>query len=327
MKYLITGGAGFIGSTLAERLIENGHRVCVIDNLSTGKYENIEPLIKNDNFRFVIGSILDGGDIVDKLVCDCDVIFHMAAVVGVELILQDPIKVFETNIIGTENILRSAAQYKKKIILASSSEVYGKSTNYPFKEDGDLCLGPATKSRWLYAGSKALDEQLAFAYYRQQDLPIVIVRFFNVIGPRQLGNYGMVVPKFVNAAVKNQPLKVFGDGSQTRCFIDVCDVSDALYQLSLTSSALGEIFNLGSDEEISIIDLAKLVKRLSNSTSAIDVISYDNLDLNGFEDMHRRVPDISKLSRVLSFKTKFSLEMSIQKIIDYVNMHGESKVV
>lgn len=316
MKFLITGGAGFIGSHLSEKILKHGDQVCIIDNLSTGRMQNIIHLLKNPGFRFVQASILDR-KVVDTLVEDCDVIFHLAAVVGVELILQDPINMFETNVIGTEIILKAADRFGKKVVIASSSEVYGKNINSPFKESGDLCLGPTNANRWVYANAKALDEHLAFAYYYKRNLPIVIVRFFNVIGSRQVGSYGMVVPRFVRGALIGENLTVFGDGTQTRCFIDVTDACHAIYQLSQNTSAVGEVFNVGSDREISIMDLANLVIRITSSPSKIEIVPYASLGLPGFEDVCRRVPDTTKISNLINFKPQFSLEAALQRIVDY----------
>src|SRR5579864_5080356 len=273
-KVLVTGGAGFIGSHLCEALLDRGDEVYVIDDLSTGRYENIRHLKSNPFFHLTVGSILDVATLT-PLVDNADVVFHLAAVVGVQKIIEVPVDTIEINILGSHNVLNLAARYNKLCVLASTSEVYGKSTRYPFKEDDDSVYGPTTKSRWSYACSKAVDEFLALAYYKSQRLPVIVARLFNTTGPRQTGRYGMVLPRFVDQALRGKPLTVFGTGHQTRCFADVSDIVRALLLLAAHPKAVGQVFNVGNPEEVSIYDLAKLVKKLAESESEIRLVPYD----------------------------------------------------
>ncbi len=316
MRALITGGAGFIGGHLAERLLKEGHRVTVIDDLSTGRFENIAPLTKHPHFHFAIEDIRNI-HVTDRLVSECDVIFHLAAVVGVHKIITEPINTIEVNINGTEVMLKTARRYRKKILIASTSEVYGKGVSFPFKEDDDRLMGATTKSRWSYAASKAIDEFLALAYYQEVGLPVVLFRLFNTIGPRQMGQYGMVVPRFVQWALKNEPILVYGDGEQQRCFGNVFDVVDAIYRLSQTDEAVGELFNIGSNEEISILQLAERVRERADSASEIRTIPYDEAYAPGFEDFRRRVPSIEKIQRVTGWQPSTSLDETLDQMITY----------
>lgn len=316
MKALITGGAGFIGSHLAEELLNNGHQVFLIDDLSTGSIDNIEHLKNHKGFSYTIDTILNA-PVLAELIDKCDVVFHMAAAVGVMLIVESPVRTIETNIKGTEAVLMHANKKKKKVIIASTSEVYGKSDQKTFKEDGDLILGPTTKGRWSYACSKAIDEFLALAYWKEKKLPVVITRLFNVVGPRQTGRYGMVIPRLVKQALQNKPVTVFGDGKQSRCFAHVKDAVDAIIKLSAAEKAIGEVINLGSDEEISIEELAKKIKEAARSKSEIRYIPYSEAYEEGFEDMRRRVPDLAKIKKLIGYKSKYSLDNIIKDVIEY----------
>ena len=361
MKALITGGAGFIGSHLAEALLERGHHVTVIDNLSTGRLENIAHLTDHPRFRFAIDSITNEV-VMDRLVSECDVIFHLAAAVGVELIVRDPVRVIETNILGTHAVLKVANRYRKKVLIASTSEIYGKNNHVPFREDDDRLLGPTTKARWSYSTSKAVDEFLGLAYHRQMGLPVVIFRLFNTVGPRQTGQYGMVVPRFVQQALRGEPLTVYGDGQQTRCFCDVEDAVRAIIGLAECPEAVGQVFNIGSTEEISILDLARTVLALVDgehgstgaeaqgsggaeeqgsggagqnsplhpSTSApllrkhpgtsaprLRFVPYEEAYEAGFEDMRRRVPDISKIKAMIGWEPQVLLEETLRRVLAF----------
>ncbi len=315
MRALITGGAGFIGSHLAEALLAAGHRVTVIDNLSTGSIQNIEPLKAQAGFKYVVGDITNE-PLLAELVDDCDVVFHLAAAVGVKLIVEEPVRTIETNVHGTEVVLKHANKKKKLVILASTSEVYGKSTDVPFHEDADLVLGPTPKHRWAYACSKAIDEFLALAYWKERKLPVVIVRFFNTVGPRQTGRYGMVIPNFVRQALAGQPITVHGDGSQTRSFCHVRDVVGALLRLMDEPRAVGEVFNVGNSQEISIMALAERVRALTASGSPIVTIPYDQAYESGFEDMPRRVPDLSKIHGLIGYEPRTDLDAILADVID-----------
>ena len=315
-RYLITGGAGFIGSHLAERLLERGQKVTVIDDLSTGRFENIEHLVEKPNFQFVIDTI--NNDIVlDRLASECDIIFHLAAAVGVKLIVENPVHTIETNVNGTEAVLKAALRYRAKVMLASTSEVYGKGNSIPFKEEDDVLLGPTINRRWAYAGSKMIDEFLALAYYHEKELPVVIFRLFNTIGPRQTGQYGMVVPNFVKQALDGGPITVHGDGQQRRSFTWVGDVIEAITLLSESDSAVGQVFNIGHSEEISIYQLAELVKELTQSEAEIKLIPYEQAYGGGFEDMRRRLPDISKIQSLIGYNPSLVLKEILEKIIQY----------
>jgi len=316
MKILITGGAGFIGSHLAEALLEKGEEVYIIDNLSTGSIENIAHLKKNTKFNYVIDDIMNT-HLMAELVDLCEIVYHLAAAVGVKLIVESPVHTIETNIKGTEIVLNLANKKKKKVVMASTSEVYGKGAKVPFAEGDDLLLGPTFKSRWSYACSKAIDEFLALAYWKEKKLPTIVVRLFNTVGPRQSGQYGMVVPRFIVQALKNQPLTVYGDGSQSRCFTWVGDVVDALIKLSKHTDAVGEIFNVGSTEEITIVQLARMVKELLQSKSEIEFIPYEKAYEEGFEDMFRRLPDISKIKTLIGFNPTKSIRDIILLTAEY----------
>ncbi|MFH1905606.1 MAG: GDP-mannose 4,6-dehydratase [bacterium] len=304
MNILVTGGCGFIGSHLAEKLLSIGHEVYIIDDLSTGSIDNIKHLQTNPKFHLNTDTITNEtllSSVVDKV----DIIYHLAAAVGVQLVVKSPVKTIEINVHGTEVVLKAAAKENKKVLIASTSEVYGKSKNIPYKEDDNLLIGPPTFGRWSYACSKALDEFLAMAYWKEKKLPVVITRFFNTIGPKQTGQYGMVVPTFIKQALSGKPITVYGDGKQTRCFTYVGDVVNAIIALMEKDKAIGQIFNIGGTEEISIEDLAKKIKQLTNSSSEIVHIPYDQAYEHGFEDMRRRIPDVSKLSRTLSGMSGF----------------------
>jgi UDP-glucose 4-epimerase len=316
MNVLITGGAGFVGSHLAEALLQRGQHVTIIDDLSTGRMENIAHLRALPHFRFAIETIMNEA-VMDRLVSECDVIYHLASAVGVELIVNRPVEVIERCILGSEVVLKIANRYKKKVLITSTSEVYGKSSKVPFSEDDDRILGPTTKSRWSYSCSKAIDEFLALAYYKEKQLPVVLVRLFNTVGPRQTGQYGMVVPRFVQAAMHNQPIRVYGDGTQSRCFGYVGDVVGAMSALMNHPGAVGQIFNIGSNEEITIMDLAKRVKALTNSKSEIVKIPYEQAYEQGFEDMARRVPDLTKIKKLIGFVPKVKLDDIILRVRDY----------
>lgn len=316
MHALITGGAGFIGSHLAERLLEEGHEVSVIDNLSTGSFSNIRHLESHENFHFVIGTILDE-KLMEQLVDACDEVYHLAAAVGMEYVLDNPLQSLTTNIRGTEIVLEKANMGKKKVIIASTSEIYGKNGDRPFKEDDDRILGPTRIGRWSYATTKAVDEFLALAYWRERKVPVIIVRFFNVIGPRQTGQYGMVVPRFVKQALLNHPITVYGDGEQGRCFTDISDAIDGLLGLVNHSDAVGEIFNLGTDEEISINDLARKIKEMTHSSSPIEHIPYEKAYGSFYEDLKYRVPDLTRIRNLLGYAPKVTLDQALQKIIDF----------
>jgi UDP-glucose 4-epimerase len=317
MKGLITGGAGFVGSHLAEALLDAGHEVHVIDNLSTGSIENIEHLKTRPRFGYTIDSVLNE-PVLAELVDRADVVFHLAAAVGVRLIVESPVNTIETNVHGTEQVLKLANKKRKKVLLTSTSEVYGKANAVPFREDGDLVMGPTSKGRWSYACSKAIDEFLALAYHKEKRLPVVVVRLFNTVGPRQTGRYGMVIPNFVKQAVLGHPLTVYGDGSQTRCFTFVSDVVGQLVALAEEPRAVGEVFNVGNDrEEISILDLARRVKSRTGSRSEVVLVPYDQAYEEGFEDMQRRVPDLRKLRDLTGYEPRVELDETIDRVVSY----------
>jgi UDP-glucose 4-epimerase len=316
MHVLITGGAGFVGSHLSEYLLRHGHQVTVIDNLSTGRFANIEGIANHRNFRYAIEDIRNI-HVIDRLVSECDVIVHLAAMVGVEKIINEPINTIEVNIGGTETLLKTARRYRRKILVASTSEVYGKGVSFPFREDDDSLLGPTSKNRWSYAASKMVDEFLALAYHQETGLPVVLFRLFNTVGPRQSGQYGMVLPRFVQAALLNRPIQVYGDGQQQRCFGNVSDVVDAIYRLMQTEAAVGELFNIGSSEEISIRALAERVRDHADSASEIVMIPYDQAYAPGFEDFRRRVPSIEKIERFTGWRPTTSLDDTIKQVIAY----------
>lgn len=321
MKYLITGGAGFIGSHLADRLIEAGHEVTAIDNLSTGKLANINHLRDNPKFRIKVASVMDYHTL-EPLVEDCDQIYHLAAAVGVKLIMENPVETIITNVQGTENVLKLASYYDKKVLIASTSEVYGKLMEgnngvSRLSEDGDWQLGPTSKRRWAYACSKAMDEFLSMAYYDEKKLPVVVVRFFNTVGPRQTGTYGMVIPNFVQKALLNEPIQVHGDGEQTRCFTYVKDAVGAIVNLMDTDDAEGEVFNIGGEEEISMNELADRVKELTGSDSEVTHIPYENVYGKGFEDMRRRTPDLSKIKNAIGYEPTHTTEDILLSVIKF----------
>jgi UDP-glucose 4-epimerase len=318
---LITGGAGFIGSHLAEALLGRGYDVTVMDNLSTGRFDNIAHLTDHPHFRFAIDSITNEL-VMDRLVSECSVIFHLAAAVGVKLIVHDPVHTIQTNVMGTEAILKAALRYRCRVLIASTSEVYGKGNRVPFREDDDVVLGPTCHSRWAYAASKMVDEFLGLAYYRQMGLPVVIFRLFNTVGPRQTGQYGMVIPRFVQQALQKEPLTVYGDGRQTRCFCDVEDTVRAIIRLAECSEAVGRVFNIGSREEVTILDLARKVltitgnSRLSELDSRITFVPYDQAYGAGFEDMQRRIPDIGRIKATIGWEPQISLEEVLRRIVE-----------
>ena len=316
MRALITGGAGFIGSHLAETLLELGHEVAIVDDLSTGSLDNLARAQESPRFRFAIASVRDE-TVMDRLANECDAIYHLASAVGVDLIVSQPVEVIERCVLGTEMVLKLAARYRKQTLIASTSEIYGKSTRVPFAEDDDRLLGPTTKSRWSYSCSKAIDEFLALAYGKEYGLPAVIVRLFNTIGPRQQGRYGMVVPRFVRAAIRGEPIRVFGDGTQTRCFSFVGDVARALVALMEEPEAIGSVVNVGTDEEVSIMDLAERVKRITGSESEIVTVPYGEAYEAGFEDMQRRVPDLTRIRRLIDYRPTVDLDEIIRRIRDY----------
>src|SRR6266403_4409282 len=316
LRYLITGGAGFIGSHLAERLLDRGDRVVLLDNLSTGSVDNIRHLKSSGRMQYHLDKI-ENRQLLAELVDDADVIVHLAAAVGVKLIVESPVRTIETNVNGTQLILEAACKKRKLVLTASTSEVYGKNTNVPFHEDADLVLGPTTKGRWSYAASKALDEFLALAYWKEKKQPVIVVRFFNTVGPRQTGRYGMVLPNFVQRALKNEPIEVYGDGKQSRCFCDVRDTVEALLRLIPLPHAIGEVINIGNTEEVTIENLAKLVKQRTNSSSPVHYIPYDRAYEPGFEDMMRRVPCIDKLHTLTGFGPQTSLKDIIDRVSAY----------
>jgi UDP-glucose 4-epimerase len=300
MRFLITGGAGFIGSHLSDLLVEHGHAVHVLDDLSTGGIENIRHLKHRPGFQYTIGSV-ENHAVVAELVDEADVVVHLAAAVGVTLVVDSPVRAIETNVHGTEVVLTHANKKKKPVLIASTSEVYGKSHALPFREDGDMQMGATDKGRWAYACSKAIDEFLAMAYWRERGLPTIVVRLFNTVGPRQTGSYGMVVPRLVGQALAGEPLTVYGDGHQTRCFCHVADVVQALFALMTEERAYGNVFNVGATTEISILDLARRIIELTGSGSDISTIPYGEAYGDGFEDMYRRVPDIAKVQALIGW--------------------------
>jgi UDP-glucose 4-epimerase len=316
MRALITGGAGFIGSHLAEALLAGGHHVSVLDDLSTGSIQNIEHLKAHPSFRYTVDSVVNER-LLAELIDDCDVVFHLAAAVGVKLIVEAPVHTIETNVHGTEVVLKHANKKKKLVVIASTSEVYGKSEDVPFREDSDLVLGPTPKHRWAYACSKAIDEFLALAYWKERKLPVIIVRFFNTVGPRQSGQYGMVIPNFVRQALAGEPITVFGDGTQQRAFTHVTDVVGALLKLVVEPKAIGQVINIGNKHEITIQALAERVRELSGSTSPIKLIPYDEAYESGFEDMPRRVPDLTRVKGLIGYEPTLELDEILTQVIDY----------
>lgn len=316
MRALITGGAGFIGSHLSQALLEAGHEVFALDNLSTGSIDNIEHLKSHPSFHYTNESVTNE-PVLAELIDRSDVIFHLAAAVGVKLIVEAPVHTIETNVHGTEVVLTHANKKKKLVIVASTSEVYGKSSEVPFKEEADIRLGATWKHRWAYACSKALDEFLALAYWKERQLPVIVVRLFNTVGPRQTGQYGMVIPSFVRQALAGQPITVFGDGSQSRSFTYVGDVVGALIKLSAESRAIGQVYNIGNTHEITIRALAEKIKTMTNSSSEIVTIPYDQAYDAGFEDMPRRVPDLTKIHELIGYVPEVQLDEILSQVIDY----------
>lgn len=324
MRILITGGAGFIGSHLAEVLLKAGNQVTIIDDLSTGKMENIAHLRQHPNFHFAIETVMNE-TVMDRLVSECDHIYHLASAVGVELIVNNPVEVIERCILGTDVVLRIANRYKRRTLITSTSEIYGKNSKVPFSENDDRLVGPTTKSRWSYSCSKAIDEFLALAYYKEKKLPVIIVRLFNTVGPRQTGQYGMVIPRFVAAALSNQPIRVYGDGTQSRCFCFVGDATRALVELMNHPKAEGEIFNVGSTEEISILELGRRVKQMTGSKSEIVLVPYDEAYESGFEDMARRVPDLAKIQALIGWQPTAKLSETLEAVIADLGTRPESR--
>ncbi len=313
MHYLITGGCGFIGSHLAELLLDAGHSVTLLDDLSTGSVDNVLHLEKNDRLTLRIGSVTDE-ELVQETVRSCDAVFHLASAVGVKLIMDRPVETIDTIVTGTKVVLEQANRYRKRILLTSTSEVYGKSTAVPFEEDGDRLAGPTTKHRWAYACAKALDEFLAMAYWKSSKLPVVVTRLFNTVGPRQTGRYGMVIPNFVQAALRNETIRVFGDGKQSRCFCHVSDVAAGLAALIECEEAYGQVINLGATEEVSITELASRIVKATSSQSSVEYVDYEHVFGAGFEDMQRRVPSIAKVKSLIGWTPKKSLDNIIDDV-------------
>ena len=324
MHTLITGGAGFIGSHMIERLVAAGDQITVVDDLSTGRVENIQHSLKTGRCKLIVSSVLER-DLVDRLVDECDRVFHLAAAVGVKLIVEQPVHTIQTNIHGSEVVLGAAAKYRKPIFIASTSEVYGKGTKVPFREDDDVVYGNTTLRRWSYAVSKAIDEFLALAYYEKVGLPVVVARLFNTVGPRQTGMYGMVVPRFVESALNNKPLRVFGDGQQTRCFGDVADVVGAIIKLLEEPHAHGQVFNIGNNTPISIENLAKRVIELTGSSSKIEYIPYEEAYAPGFDDMRVREPSLEKIKAMIGYKPTYTLDQTLNRIIDWMKQERGAK--
>ncbi len=317
MKALVTGGAGFIGSHLVDALLERGCRVTAIDDLSTGKIENIKRHLENPNFLFARASILDE-PVLDRLAAQSNVIFHLAAAVGVDLIVKHPVRTIETNVRGSEAVLKAALRYQCRVLLASTSEVYGKGAKSPFFEEDDVLLGATSKSRWAYAISKMLDESLGFAYDQEHDLRVDIMRLFNTVGPRQTGRYGMVIPRFMTQALKGEPITVYGDGRQTRCFCDVQDVIRAMIGLVESKTDTARVYNIGGNREISIEDLALLIKESAGSNSEIVKVPYSEAYAPGFEDMMRRLPDTGRIRKHIGWAPAISLEQTLQRVKEYI---------
>ena len=317
MKYLVTGGAGFIGSHLCDELVKRGDEVVVLDNLSTGTKANIQHLVGKSSFKLIHGSILDV-DTVNKAVATVDHVLHLAAAVGVFTIVDKPLESLITNLRGTENILEAAHKQQKEVLIASSSEIYGKNGGGALSEESDRIIGSPLKSRWSYSEAKAIDESMAYFYYQEKKLAVRLIRFFNTVGPRQVGHYGMVVPRFVSAALKNEPLTVYGTGSQSRCFCHVYDAVAGVLAVIDSNAALGEVFNIGNDDEITIQDLAQEVIELTGSKSVIEKVLYEKAYAPGFEDMQRRFPDISKVKRVVGWTPKLSLDSIITDISNHL---------
>jgi UDP-glucose 4-epimerase len=323
MRALLTGGAGFVGSHLAEALLDRGHQVIVLDDLSTGSMENIVPLKSRPGFEYVIDTMMNEprtAELIDR----ADVVFHLAAAVGVKLIVDEPVRTIETNVHGTEIVLAHASKKGKLVVIFSTSEVYGKSTAVPFNEDADLVIGATPKQRWAYACSKALDEFLALAYYRERALPVIVVRLFNTVGPKQTGRYGMVIPSFVRQALNGEPITVYGNGRQSRSFTFVGDVVDAVIKLVHESRAIGQVFNVGNTEEITILDLAERIRTLTGSSSEIVFVPYEEAYQAGFEDMPRRVPDLRKIHDLIGYEPTLGLDEILGAVIRFERGQGRS---
>jgi UDP-glucose 4-epimerase len=316
MRYLVTGGAGFIGSHLAEALLADGHDVTVLDDLSTGRYENIEPLEPSGRLRMITGSVTDAA-LVQECLRDVDAVFHLASAVGVQLVIDQPVGTIETIVEGTAVVLDACSRYHAPVLITSTSEVYGKSTRTPFSENDDSVIGPPTCRRWGYASAKALDEFLALAYWHQVRLPVVLTRLFNTVGPRQTGRYGMVVPRFVRQALRGEPITVYGSGTQTRCFCHVRDVVGALTRLLASPDTRGELYNVGNNDEVTINDLAALIRTMTGSNSEIVHVPYREAFGSGFEDMERRVPDLSKIHQAIGYRPQHSLAETLRDVIDF----------
>ena len=312
-RYLITGGAGFIGSHLTERLLDAGHDVTVLDDLSTGRVSNLSAIAAHPKLQIIRDSITSERT-VDLAVANCDVVFHLASAVGVKLVVDQPVQTIRTIIRGTENVVDAAYRYNRPVLITSSSEVYGKGTRVPFHEDDDVVMGATTHTRWCYAYAKGVDEFLGIAYHRQFGLPVTIVRLFNTVGPRQVGMYGMVLPRFVEAAINGTPIQIYGDGKQSRCFCHVSDVADALVRLMNTPAARGQVFNLGANEEVTIEALAKRVIAVTNSSSSIEYVPYEVAYGEGFDDLPRRVPALDKIKAAINFEPKWSLDRIIESV-------------
>ena len=317
MKVFITGGAGFVGGHLSEAFLDSGHEVAILDDLSTGSITNIEHLKPRKGFSYTIDTVMNEG-VTAEMIDRADVVVHLAAAVGVKLIVESPVRTIETNVHATEIVLNHANKKRKKVLIASTSEVYVKSTDVPFREDGDLVMGASLKGRWSYACSKAIDEFLALAYHKERKLPVVVFRLFNTVGPRQTGRYGMVIPNFVRQALSGQPITVFGDGEQRRCFTDVSDVVWALTRLAESDKAVGQVINIGNDSrEVSILDLAKLIKEKTNSSSEIVLVPYSQAYEEGFEDMPRRIPDLTKIKGLIGYEPKIGLDGILDRVIEH----------
>ncbi|HZS09389.1 MAG TPA: GDP-mannose 4,6-dehydratase [Blastocatellia bacterium] len=316
MKVLITGGAGFIGSHLAEKHLERGDEVCIIDDLSTGSIENVQHIKTNPKFQYHLDTVTNY-QLTAEMIDWSDMVYHMAAAVGVKLIVESPVRTIETNVRGTEVVLNIAAKKRKRVLVASTSEVYGKREQIPFREDDDLVMGATSKGRWSYACSKAIDEFLAIAYWKEKKVPTVVVRLFNTVGPRQTGQYGMVIPNFVRQALQGKDITVYGDGSQSRCFTHVNDVVGALMKLIVHPEAVGEVYNIGSCHEVTILQLAERIRHLTESASNTVFVPYEEAYEEGFEDMHRRVPDITKINRLIGYEPKVSLDEILRSVIAY----------
>jgi UDP-glucose 4-epimerase len=314
MKILITGGAGFVGSHLADKLYEQGHEITVIDDLSTGRYSNVEHLEGKERFQLIIDTILNEG-LMERLIRDTDRVFHMASAVGVKLIMEQPVKTIETIFHGTDVVLKFCSRYRKRVLIPSTSEVYGKSTQVPFSEENDILKGSTSKHRWAYACAKELDEFLALAHWKETRLPVAVIRLFNTVGPRQTGQYGMVVPNFIKAALQNQPIPIHGDGNQSRCFGHVADVVEGLVKAIETPECFGQVMNLGNHEEVTIRELAERIIAATGSTSKIDYIPYEIAYGAGFEDMQRRVPDLSKAKRLIGYQPTRTLDNIITDVV------------